>query len=434
MNLRLAATAQALSLVVTGCASVPRPGAVAPDAPFGIRDPALSLPPASLSPSDARRLASGMDALLAGEIGKARKAFASASSRSATPAPFRLGLAYADLLTSRFGAARESLTALVKEHPGWIPAAEALADLDAAEGKDRQALDGYRKLESALRGDLRLENRLAAVRNSLVAKESAEAEAALRAKDFAAVRHAAIALVEVDPSSPSGYRFLARSAEAEGRGEDAWTAAAKAHDLDPADDTWTDLTAGMAMKTARYAEAVALYDDLAKRRPQARASLEEARFQFQVQNLPEAARRAALSARATRAQMAVLAWWLVPEVRDTRVPAPPEVAVDAVDRPEGQELVRAIALHFFSVSHETHRVGADQPVTRTEAAAIFRRVALLASGGAPLPDCLAEEHPSSASLEKCGILPATTSRTLNGREAAVGLAAAARAGRGGDAR
>ncbi len=434
MRLRLAAGALALGLLVTGCASAPRPGAVAADAPFGIRDPALSFPLGTLAPSDARQLESGMDALRAGEIGKARKTFASGAGKSAVPAPFRLGLAYADLLTSRFAAARESLTALVRENPRWVPAAEALADLDVAEGREREALDAYRTLGAALPDDPRFASRLAAVRKSLVAKGSAEAEAALDARDLTAARRAALGLVEVDPSSPAGYRLLARSAGAEGRPEDAWTAASKAHALDPADDAWTDVTADLAMKTARYAEAVSLYADLAKRRPEAAASLEEARFQFQVQNLPEAARRAALSTRVTRAQMAVLAWWLVPEVRDARVPAPPEVAVDAVDRPESQALVRSIALRLFPVSHESHRVGADQPVTRTEAGVIFRKIALLASGSAPLPDCLAEERPSPASLEKCGILPATASRTLSGREAVSGLAVAARAGRGGDAR
>lgn len=434
MKLWRGAAALALGLLVTGCASAPRPEAVAPDAPFGIRDPAFSLPPGTLSPSDARRLRSGMDELREGEIAKARKTFSLAAEKSATPAPFRLGLAYADLLTSRFSAARESLTALVKENPGWVPAAEALADLDAAEGRDREALKGYRKLENALPDDPRFDNRLAAIRKTLVAKTSVEAEAALAAKDLQAARRAALALVEIDSSSPAGYRFLARSAEAEGRLEDAFTAAAKAHTLDPADDAWTEVTAGLAMKTARYAEAVAFYGDLAKRRPEAEASLEEARFQFQVQNLPEAARRAALSPRVTRAQMAVLAWWLVPEVRDARVPAAPEVAVDAVDRAESQALVRAIALRFFSVSRETHRVGADLPVSRTEAAGIFRRVAVLSSGGSPLPECLAEERPSSASLEKCGILPSTTARTLSGREAVRGLMASALAGQGGDAR
>jgi hypothetical protein len=132
--------------------------------------------------------------------------------------------------------------------------------------------------------------------------------------------------------------------------------------------------------------------------------------------------------------MAVLAWWLVPEVREARVPAAPEVAVDAVDRAESQALVRAIALRLFSVSRETHRVGADQPVSRAEAGSVFRRVALLASGGGPLPECLAEERPSSASLEKCGILPSTTARTLSGREAVRGLMVAARAGQGGGTR
>ena len=250
----------------------------------------------------------------------------------------------------------------MKENPGWVPAAEALADLDAAEGRDREALEGYRKLLIALPEDPRVGDRLAAVRTSLVVRTSDDAEAALAKKDLPAARRAALALVEIDPSSPAGYRFLARSAEDEGRLEDAYTAAAKAHALGPADDSWTEVTAGLAMKSARYAEAVALYGDLAKRHPETEASLEEARFQFQVQNLPEAARRAALSPRLTRAQMAVLAWWLVPEVRDAHDPAAPEVAVDAVDRAESQALVRAIALHFFSVSRETHRVGADQPV------------------------------------------------------------------------
>jgi tetratricopeptide (TPR) repeat protein len=434
LNVRRASAALALGLLVTACASAPRPEAVAPDSPFGIRDPAFSLPPGTLSASDARRLRNGMDELRAGETAKARKSFSSAATKSATPAPFRLGLAYADLLTSRFSVARESLTTLVKENPGWLPAAEALADLDAAEGRDREALEGYRKLESALPDDSRLRNRLAAIRKALVAKTSAEAEAALAAKDSKAARRAALALVEIDPSSPAGYRFLARLAEAEGRPEDAFTAAAKAHALDPADDGWTEITGRLAMKAARYAEAVALYGDLAKRRPAAEASLEEARFQFQVQNLPEAARRAALSPRVTRAQMAVLAWWLVAEVRDARVPSAPEVAVDAVDRPESQALVRAIALRLFSVSRESHRVGADQPVSRTEAVAIFRKVALLSSGGAPLPECLAEERPSATSLEKCGILPSTTARTLSGREAVRGFMASALAGQGGGAR
>lgn len=422
------------ALLLWGCATAPRREAPPLDGPFALRDPAVSLRRGTLSEGDAERLGRGMAELRAGEVTAARKRFSSGAARAASPAPFRLGLAYADLVTSRYGPAREILGPLVQENPAYVPAAEALADLDAAEGRLREALDRYRALRAAVPGDPRLSAREAATLSSLAGRGSADAEAALAAGDLPAARRAALSLVELDPTSPAGYRFLARAAEAEGRLEDAWAAASKAHALDRGDDGWSKVTAALAMKTGRYAEAVAITAELVKRDPSAASSLEEARFQFQVQNLPEVARRAAVSPRVTRAQFAVLAWWLVPEVRESRVPAVPEVAMDAVDRPESQALVRAIAVGFFGVARETHRVGADQPVTRAEAAVVLRRVALLAGGGGDLPECLSEERPAPSSLEKCGILPATTSRTVTGREAVEGLEAAARAGRGGDAR
>ncbi len=417
-----------------GCATAPRRETPPLDAPFALRDPAVSLPAGVLSPADAERLGRGMDALLSGDIAGARKRFLAGAARSTAPAPFRLGVAYADLLMSRFAAARTLLEPLVQENPGYAPAAEALADLDAAEGRSREALERYRALLVLLPEEPRLADREAAVGQSLVEKASAEAEAALAARDLPAVRRAALSLVEVAPASPAGYRYLARGAEAAGSLEDAWAAAWKAHALDPDDDGWSGPTAVLAMKTGRYAEAVALYADLVRREPGIAPSLDEARFQFQVQNLPEVARRAALSPRVTRAQFAALAWWLVPEVREAGVVPVGEVAVDAIDRPESQALVRAIALGLFAVVPETHRVGADQPISRAEAGALFRRIALLADRERPIPDCLGEERPSPASLEKCGILPATTSRTVSGRETVRGLEAAALAGRGGDAR
>jgi tetratricopeptide (TPR) repeat protein len=374
-----------------------------------------------------------MESLRRGEAAVARGRFSTGAKLSATPLPFRLGVAYADLLAGRLGPARTLLETILLEAPHYVPALEALADLDAFEGRERNALDGYRTLLRLFPGDERMRSREESVRCSLVERRSAEAEAALEARDLSAARREALALVEIDPSSPSGYRFLARAAEADGRLEDAWTAASKAQAVDPTDETWSKVTVELAMKTGRYAEAVSLYSDLARRDPSFASSLEEAQLQFQVQTLPDVARRAALASKVTRAQFAALAWWLVPEVREARVPAAPDVAVDAIERPESQELVRAIALGFFAVARDTHRVGADQPVSRTEAAVLFRRVGLLA-GGRGLPECLAEERPSATSLSKCGILPATSSRTLTGREAVRGLMAAARAGRGGDGR
>ncbi|MGE5344486.1 MAG: tetratricopeptide repeat protein [Acidithiobacillales bacterium] len=430
-----AGAALAFALLGPGCATAPPPAAPAPPgAPFGLRDPAVTLPPGTLRGGEAERLERGMDALRAGDVATARRRFSSGASGSQAPAPFRLGVAYCDLVVSRYEVAREILEPLVRQNPQWAPAREALADLDAAEGRWREALNSYRALLVLLPGDPRILEREADVERTLLERGSADTEAALAVRDLPHARREALTLVELDPDSPRGYELLARVAEAEGSLEDAWTAASKAHALDPADDGWTRATAALAMKTGRFSEAVALYTKLARHDPGAAPLLDEARFEFQVQNLPEVARHAALSPRVTRAQFAALAWWLVPEVREARVPAAPEVAVDAVDRPEGQALVRAIALGIFRVAPATHRVGADQLVSRAEAADLLRRVALLVAGGRPLPECLSAEKPAPASLDKCGILPATTSRAVSGREMVRGLEAAARAGRGGDSR
>jgi len=424
-----------VAATAAGCATTPaRRGPPAPDAPFAFRDPAASLPAGTLSVEDAERLARGMEALREGELSTAKKRFSTGAARAGAPAPFRVGLAYAEILVSRYGPAREILEPLVRVSPGFLPAAEALADLDAAEGRELEALDRYRSLLSAFPEDPRLLLREGILRRSLVEKRMADAEGALAANDTPAARRAALAIVDLDGSSPAGYRYLSRAAEAEGRLEDAWDAAARAHALGPSDDAWSLHAAALATRTGRYAEAVDLYTDVARRDASVSELLDEARIQFQVQNLPEAAQRAALSTRVTRAQFAALAWWLVPEVRDARLPAPPEVAVDAVDRPESQALIRAIALGLFPVARETHRVGADVAVSRAEAAALFRRIALLAAAGGELPECLGQDPPPAAKLEKCGILPSTQSRTVTGREAVKGLEAAARAGRGGDAR
>jgi hypothetical protein len=188
------------------------------------------------------------------------------------------------------------------------------------------------------------------------------------------------------------------------------------------------------MKTERSADAVSLYGELMKSDPSFAELLAEASFQFQAQNLPDAARKAALSPRLTRAQLSALLWWLVPEVREARVPATIEVAVDAVDRPDSQSVVRAIALGFFAVARDTHRVGVDQPVTRAEMTACLKRVALLASAGAPIDGCLGEERPTPASLAECGILSSPSARTITGREAVRALEEAGRAARGGTPR
>jgi len=432
---RAAAAVRALAVaLLAGCAAAPPPaGPPDPDAVFAFRNPADTPLGRTVAPADASRIARGLADLESGRLADARRIF-QAGAAGPSALSFRLGLVYVDLASNRWGPARSELDALVVLSPGWFPAVEARADLNAAEGRLREALAAYRDLASSDPSDPRISRRLAAVRSSLLSSLGTEAEAELAAGDLAAARRSALAVVDVDPDAPDGYRLVSKVAEAEGNLEDAWAAAARARALDPSDAALAKAAAALAMKTERYADAVALYGELAKSDRDSVEPLAEASFQFQAQNLPDAARKAALSTRLSRAQLATLLWWLVPEVREARIPAGGDVAVDAVDRPDSQSIVRAIALGFFAVSRDTHRVGADQPVSRAEMAACLKRVALLASAGAPIDGCLGEERPSPASLAECGILLSPSARTITGREAVRALEEAGRAAREGTPR
>jgi len=430
---RVAVRALAAALLA-GCASAPPPvGPPDPGATFAFRNPAPPPGNGTAVPAEESRIARGLADLKSGRFTEARRIF-QAGAAGPWSLSFRLGLAYVDLASNRWGPARSELDAILVLSPDWFPAVEAHADLDAAEGRLRQALAAYRELASSDPSDPRISGRLGAVRSSLLGSLGNEVETDLAKGDAASARRAALAAVDVDPALPNGYVLVSRVAEAVGNLEDAWVAAARARALDPADEALTRAAAGLAMKTHRYADAVALYGDLVTSDPTSVELLAEASFQFQVQNLPDAARQAALSPRLTRAQLAVLLWWLVPEVREERALPGGEVAVDAVDRPDSQSVVRCIALGFFVVTPDTHRVGVDQPVTRAEMAACLRRVALLASAGAPIGGCLGEERPSPASLAECGILWSPSARTITGREAVRALEEAGRAAREGTSR
>jgi tetratricopeptide (TPR) repeat protein len=333
----------------------------------------------------------------------------------------RLAFALAVVL----GAAAGCTTAPPPRDPAVVRAGEAAsrADAAAAEGRLRDALDDTREAVRLVPSNARYVAREREIRDAFIAKRAAEADEALSAKDTAAARRAAVSILEVDPNAAAGYRALAKAAEAEGALEDAWSAAQRAHEIDPADPACTESLAALATKTGRWAEAEALYEQLGRTDPAFREKAAAARFEFRVQNLPAPARRAALSPRLTRAQLASLLVELSPEVREARVPPGADVAVDVVDRPERAALVRTIGLGFFAVSRDTHLVGADAAVTRGEMASHLKRLAALAGGELACP----------ASLAECGILP-EGSRQLSGRESVAAIEAALKMARGGGSR
>ncbi len=317
-------------------------------------------------------------------------------------------------------------TAPPREDPSVAEARAAASRGEKAvsDGRLRDAFDAYRDAVRLAPAESRYAARLDEVRGALVAKRAAEADEALKNRDPVAARRAAVSILEVDPNAAAGYRALARAAEADGALEDAWAAGKRAHEIDPSDAAMTESLAVLASKTGRWAEAASLYGGLAEKDPAFAEKAAAARVEFRVQNLPATARRAALSPRITRAQLAALLVELSPDVRDARVPPGADVAVDVVDRPERAALVRAIGLGFFPVSRDTHVVGADTAVSRVEMASHLRRLAALS--GAELP-C------TGASLAECGIL-GDGPRQVSGREAVAAIEAVLRSARPGGSR
>jgi len=405
------------------------------DGPFAYRDPRDGAPPPPLSPRDARALEEVLRAFRRGDSAGAANAIKGRQRKGVpTPAPFALVDVYVALAGGNVEEARSSLAALSAAHPTWIAAVEADADLAATEGRASDALERYRTLARLAPNDQRARGRVEALRAQVAAERRLEAESALASGDLDAARRAAHSLLQLEPSSPAGLVLLARAAAAGGRNDDAWTWAKEARRLAPSDRVVAAFAAEAAAKAGRWADAASLYEGLASTDPAFVPKAEQARVEFRVQNLPEAARLAAQSARLTRAQLATLLWWTVPEFRDALVPPGAGIAVDLVDRSDRGPLVKAIGLGFFAVSTETHRVGADWTVSRGEMASDLRKVALLAGRGRPPKGCLAPDPPPPALLSECGILSDTPSRNVTGREALLALEKAARLGREGGTR
>ena len=401
---------------------------------FELRDPRQGHT-GTLTPRQTRQLEDGMAALRKNDLEKARKRFRSgasiAISSAKDPAPFQLGELYVDLVVGRQEEAERSLESLLAKNPRYTAALEARADLRAAQGKWLEALDAYRAVSQQLPSDTRVARRAGEMRHEVSVQRQAEARQALATHELDAARRAAVALVTLDPTSVEGYQILSQTAQASGNLDDAYVWAARARALDPADNEWSVTVAELAMKTGHFADAVSLYDELAGDDPMFGEMADEARLEFRIQNLPERARRAALSSRLTRSHLAVLSWWFVPEVQHALVPNAPEVAIDVVDRSDRPELVRAISLGFLAVSRETHRASPEAPVSRSEFSACLRKIAAFVAHGRVLPSCLRMNVSGADSLLECGILSDASSRSVDGKQAVVAIERAARAGREG---
>jgi hypothetical protein len=133
--------------------------------------------------------------------------------------------------------------------------------------------------------------------------------------------------------------------------------------------------------------------------------LEAARYRWRLSMLPQAVQDVAARTDLDKADLAVLLYWLVPNVRYAR-PSAGRIATDVLDHPHQEEIVRVVNLGLMDVDPTLHRFSPSAPLRRGAALRVLVRT--LSSFGQGLT-CLDERSQGAqsavcAGAAACGLL------------------------------
>jgi tetratricopeptide (TPR) repeat protein len=242
------------------------------------------------------------------------------------------------------------------------------------------------------------------------------AEEELSNDEAAEARSAAERARSLNPGNVEATLLAGRAARSEGDLETAFERFREAMAARPKDSSIAAQTADLAFRTQNFAEASAIYGELARKdrayAERARAAEEE----FLVSNWPPAERAAAHAPRLTRAQAIGLLWRLVAPLRSVETRATPPVATDILDRGDQRRLSRALQLGLLTVELATHRARPDAFVTRAEAIRMLLRAGELAGWG-KMADCMGRvtsEGAQTAAAARCGLIAEGRARSVSG--------------------
>ena len=366
-----------LSLFSAACASTP--GATTPADRFPL-DPRQGL--SGPFPSGVR---SGWEALSAKDLRRAREQFEKAEARQPGLAS-RIGLV--EVLVEE-GSLPEALAACGQVLQGVEPTVPLLVACGEAHARSGQALEGlelYRRALSHAGRRPGLEARAAELGSLAGEQLRRQAQEAAGQRDWKAARQEIAQSIELNPQSAPARETAGDIEREAGDLPAALSRYLQALDLAPNDRTLWKKIAPLAVALSDYGAAVPVLDKLAAEDPSFETQAADARLSFRVANWPAAQRSAALSPRLTRGEAALLLWWLVPEVRDTRV-TEGIIASDVVGRPDAAEIMRVFSLQLLDVDRETHRASPDAQLTFSAASLTYLRLLGLLRPGIP-PPCL----------------------------------------------
>jgi tetratricopeptide (TPR) repeat protein len=152
-----------------------------------------------------------------------------------------------------------------------------------------------------------------------------------------------------------------------------------------------------------------IVQDLAARdpkNPEMAEKLAAAKFRWRLSLLPQPVQEVAAKAELNKGDLAVLLYWLIPNVRYGR-PSGGRIATDVLDHPRREEIVRVVNLGLMDVDATLHRFSPSAPVRwGTALRSLTRVVEAFAGDGA---DCLGAGKGSQSGVctaaAGCGLVP-----------------------------
>ena len=136
------------------------------------------------------------------------------------------------------------------------------------------------------------------------------------------------------------------------------------------------------------------------RDPELAEKLAAAKFRWRMSLLPRHVQDVASKPELTKADFAVLLYWLVPNVRYGR-PSAGRIATDVLEHPHQEEIVRVVNLGLMDVDQTLHRFSPGSPARRSTA---LRSLVLVLSRFGQKLSCLGGKGPCETAAS-CGLIP-----------------------------
>ncbi len=207
---------------------------------------------------------------------------------------------------------------------------------------------------------------------------------ALRVRDLEEARKQLGFLQSWGPSEISTLEAALQVAEAydDHRAELAAIKELSAHR--PGDRRLLERRAELELAVGDPSAGLNIIQNLAARNPKdpvLAEKLEAAKFRWRLSQLPQGVQAVASKAELNKADLAVLLYWLVPDVRNSR-PTAGRIASDVLDNPHQQEIVRVVNLGLMEVDPTLHRFSPGSQVRRAAALRVILRTLARFGAGA----------------------------------------------------